>query len=151
MMTFVVGCGAIRSMSNTIERRGNMQNVVLLVEEEDAIRNGWRWMLEHCSVEGGIHVLDVGDLPRFYEVFEEQKAVIALIAWDGLIRGDVSHAVAIQWARAAGFTGPMLACSSSPDIREKQMTAGCSHEVEKKTDVPKVAIGLLGKTYVPSS
>lgn len=65
----------------------------------------------------------------------------ALVVMDGQVPGIPDTPSLVREIRKT-FPGPIIASSSRPDLQEKLMAAGCTHESEKR-EVPQLVLQLL--------
>jgi hypothetical protein len=114
----------------------------LIVVVEDQIEN-WRvhmrpWLWNATQVRYA------NNLVGAEELFKRYKDDIALIAMDACIPGDKPNSMPfVRMVRAAGFTGPMVAMSSTYEGQQALVDAGCDYHCDKDKVGPFV-LKLLG-------
>lgn len=95
----------------------------------------------------GIEIVSVTTLSAARLAFSENKEQIVAIVMDECLEGDgqtFDTEELTEEIKQSGFSGPIIASSSSPDINNLLMAAGCTHSVSNgKMDVPQMLKRLL--------
>jgi CheY-like chemotaxis protein len=124
-----------------------MKNLILLVEDNLLIANGLAGLLRAFGFEVTVHGTLV-DATRAYQINKDDLCAAIL---DGYLTDDFSSEVdqmdttlpLITMMVEDGFKGPIVAASEFSDMRTKMVQAGCTHQCEKKAEVPFFLSGLF--------
>lgn len=105
--------------------------LVLLVEDSQEVQTGMQAML-HASGAKIVPALTTADARR---LFQESPRSFDIIVVDGCVDARYTEEPdtleLIQWFRAQGYTGHLVAWATNPDHRRQQLKAGCDAEIEK--------------------
>ncbi|MEK7574787.1 MAG: response regulator [Patescibacteria group bacterium] len=107
---------------------------VLIVEDDRVVQSGY------CrALDDRVALLHAFSIEQARIMFHANSG-LALIVMDGFMPGDVSTIPLVHEFRAAGFTGPMLASSTSAEISLKLVEAGCSYKCPKRGVVAEIEL-----------
>lgn len=123
---------------------------IMLVEDNARLRESVAVQLRMQKIV----VLEAEQLDYVLPILEEEKGQVDLISWGGRLPQGNSHRNIIGTVKKT-FAGPMIAASKSSQVRQKQLAAGCTHEVSSTDrqyaqDLTNVIVRLL-KVPSPSS
>lgn len=108
-----------------------LEILVLLVEDSKEVQTGMQAML-HASGAKVVPALTTADAKR---LFQESRRNFDLIVVDGCVderyTEEPDTLELIQWFRAQGYRGLLVAWATNPHHRQQQLRAGCDAEMEK--------------------
>lgn len=111
---------------------------VLIIEDSPELQNDFAQKLS-----GKVKVLQALTLPQAEEIFSKNPD-IDLIASDGLVPVEIPPTIELIKKIRQTYTGPIIAMSSTPKLREELMQAGCSHNCARKKELPRMILKILG-------
>lgn len=97
---------------------------IMLVEDNARLRESVAVQLRMQKIV----VLETEQLDYVLPILEEENGQVDLISWGGRLPQGNSHRNIIETVKKT-FAGPMIAASKSSQVRQKQLAAGCTHEV----------------------
>ncbi len=114
-----------------------MKKILVLEDNDDFVRL-WRLKLSDFEIVSATTVL--GALKQFAnEPVENWVAIIV----DGFLPASRHGSVFVERVRKQGYTGIMLAASSSEESQKLLLAAGCDHAAPAKTQVVETLRKLL--------
>ncbi len=123
----------------------NEKPLVLIVEDDTAEQSQYRRLLGNtvktlsaCNIAAGKQAI---------LNHQDGKNVFSIVVMDGRLENNIrpDSLELIRMLRDGGFSGPIIAASSSKYFREKMKLAGCSHESQKK-DIPWLVLKIISET-----
>lgn len=119
-------------MNNNSTHRSQSEKLVLIADDLPEVISGWTAELKQHELRC-LAVTSLEDLWIAYDLYKDEISGMIL---DGCIPGDTPNTLPfIQMAREDGFTGQIVAASSSEFYRQMMMQAGCSDQSPKSDAV----------------
>jgi CheY-like chemotaxis protein len=125
-----------------------MKNLILLVEGNPRVANLMTSLLLSC----GFKVSTCGTLVEAIREYENNQNDLCAAVLDGYLTDDLSgvHETdttlpLITMMVNYGFKGPIVAASKFSNMRTKMVHTGCTHQCEKKVEVPFLLSGLFNE------
>lgn len=113
---------------------------ILIIEDSPTWQGRFREILADRA-EGKIILEQAYDMPSALALFEQKK--FDLIAIDGCLTGDTPDGLTLAEEFRKTFDGPMLAISTSAELRQMMKERGCNEEC-KKEFAPEMIMAMLG-------
>lgn len=99
---------------------------VMIVEDNARLRESVAMRLRNQKIVA----LEAEQLDYVLPILQDKKiGKVDLIVWGGRFPQGNSHRNIIATVKKT-FAGPMIAASKSSQMRQKQMAAGCTHELD---------------------
>ena len=111
---------------------------VLIIEDSPDLQDSFAQELN-----GEVEILQALAIPQAEEVFSKNPD-IDLIASDGLVPDEISATIDLIKKIRQTYTGPIIAMSSTPKLREELMRAGCNYDCKRKKELPRMILKILG-------
>jgi CheY-like chemotaxis protein len=98
---------------------------ILIVEDSQLLQMVWK-----KTFAGKLEVICAFSVSEAEEKFTIHSDIIAIVM-DGCVPGTEFNTGPLVIKFRAKFTGPIIAVSSFPHLRQELVSAGCSHQCDK--------------------
>ena len=116
------------------------KKTVFIIEDEESWLKLWKEEIsqEKVEIKEASNLIDAEDM-----LFGKKRDNFDAVVMDGWIGGQNTLSVISRIREELGYTGPILAASSSPDFRITMIRHGCDHEAPKEKIPEKLAEVLM--------